>query len=299
MNGGLDEAVKQVFDAEVAWHCEWDEAPSKILAHHYPDVPNYRDVTQIDWETVPPVDIITAGYPCQPFSKAGHRKGTTDERHLWPYVLNAIRALRPHIVILENVAGHLNLGMDTVLADLAASGFDAQWATLRASDIGAPHHRERLFILAYANGQRPQTQRFASRQAQKVPRDHDLHDTLAGLARTSDLKRECRLRWGDAGARILDWAIITGHDIPFPTHAYVSYHDEELWGRRFPEVKHGTNPVFVEWMMGLPDGWVTSPEIGLTRAQQLKAIGNGVCPQQAATALKHLLEELNSFIGVE
>ena len=114
--GGLDMAVEAVFpDARPAWFCEWDDAPSKILAHHWPDVPNYRDVTAVDWSAVEPVDIITGGYPCQPFSAAGRRKGTDDDRHLWPYVREAVRVLRPRYVVLENVAGHRSLGFDRVL----------------------------------------------------------------------------------------------------------------------------------------------------------------------------------------
>lgn len=87
--------------------------------------------------------------PCQPFSTAGKRKGTDDERHLWPYVRDAIRALRPRLVVLENVRGHLSLGFDAVLADLAAVGMSARWGVVRASDAGAPHGRARLFIVAW------------------------------------------------------------------------------------------------------------------------------------------------------
>ncbi|MHC9531765.1 DNA cytosine methyltransferase [Prescottella equi] len=145
--GGLDLAVQEVFGTEVVWHCEWEAAPSAILEHHWPGVPNLHDVTEVDWTTVPPVDILTGGYPCQPFSAAGKRKGTNDERHLWPYVREAIRVLRPRYTVLENVAGHRSLGFDRVLGDLAEDGMHVRWTSLRASDIGAPHHRERLFIL--------------------------------------------------------------------------------------------------------------------------------------------------------
>lgn len=144
---GLDMAVNAYFGGETAWFVEYDAAPSKILAHHWPDVPNHGDITAIDWAAVEPVDILTGGYPCQPFSAAGRRKGTTDERHLWPYVREAIRHLRPRYTVLENVAGHRSLGFDRVLGDLAEDGLHAQWCSVRASDVGACHRRERVFIL--------------------------------------------------------------------------------------------------------------------------------------------------------
>lgn len=97
------------------------------------------------------VDIVAAGYPCQPFSVAGKRRGEEDERHLWPEVMRIIGEVGPSLVFLENVAGHLRLGFDRVLGDLADLGLDAEWSLVRASDVGAAHRRERLFILAYAD----------------------------------------------------------------------------------------------------------------------------------------------------
>ena len=158
--GALDMAVAAHYGATVAWHCEFDKHPSAILAHHYPDIPNHHDVTSVDWAAVEPVDILTGGYPCQPFSHAGNRKGTNDERHLWPYVADSLRVLRPRLAVFENVAGHLSLGFDTVLADLAALGFDAEWVVVRASDAGAPHRRERLFIVAADADRRRHEQRL-------------------------------------------------------------------------------------------------------------------------------------------
>lgn len=97
------------------------------------------------------VDLVTGGYPCQPFSFAGKRLGDEDERHLWPEVRRILHDSGAPLAFLENVAGHVSLGLSDVLADLAALGFDAEWCVLRASDVGAPHRRERLFILAYSN----------------------------------------------------------------------------------------------------------------------------------------------------
>jgi DNA (cytosine-5)-methyltransferase 1 len=144
-------AVEHVFGATVAWHCEVDPGASKVLAARWPGIPNLGDITQIDFGSVldfEPIDILCGGYPCQPFSAAGQRKGTADERHLWPYFAEAIRHLRPRYVVLENVAGHRSMGFDRVLADLARLGYDTQWCSIRASDVGVPHRRERLFVLA-------------------------------------------------------------------------------------------------------------------------------------------------------
>lgn len=281
---GLEMGVQRVFDAQPAWFAEIDQAPARILAHHYPQVPNLGDVTRVDWGSVPPIDILTAGYPCQPFSRAGHRKGTNDERHLWPHVLNAIKHLRPRIAFFENVLGHVTLGLAEVLEDLAEIGWDAQWTTLRASDVGAPHHRERLFILAYPNSQRPQEGGLTCRPAPQITWDNDLLDTLAGLSRAANINHEMTLRWGDTAPAILTWAMATGHE---PPPIVIDHPDRQLHPR-FPESRAATNPEFIEWMMGLPAGWVTGVP-GLTRNQQIKALGNGVVPQAAATALKDLL----------
>lgn len=284
--GGLDMAVEAVTGATPAWFCEWEDAPSRVLAHHWPHVPNHRDVTQIDWATMPRVDILTGGYPCQPFSHAGRREGTDDERHLWPHIRQAVRHLRPRLLFLENVAGHRSLGIDRVLGDLAEDGWDTEWCSLRASDIGAPHHRERLFILAYPNGERPQAERLARRPAATLAGDHDCDALLAGFDRAADIGRELRLRWGDVGGRILTWAILHGAPPPVVVDQVTPH---PLFGDAFPEHKATLNPEFSEWMMGLPAGHVTDvPD--LSRADQLKMIGNGVCPQQGAAALRELLE---------
>ncbi|MEU9428506.1 DNA cytosine methyltransferase [Streptomyces sp. NPDC048342] len=146
--GGLDIAVQAVFGGSLAWVADNDPGAARILAHHYPEVPNLGDITALDWHDVEPVDILTGGYPCQPFSTAGKRKGTKDARHIWPHIARALGVLRPRYAFFENVAGHLSLGFDAVLADLARLGFDAEWCTVRASDVGGAHQRKRLFVLA-------------------------------------------------------------------------------------------------------------------------------------------------------
>ena len=185
--GGLDMAVEEVTGAKVAWHCEWEDAPSAILAHHWPDVPNFKDVSKVDWSSVEPVDILTGGFPCQDVSLAGARRGLGDGTRsgLWSEFAKAIDVLRPELVVIENVRGLLSaaahsevepcpwcLGNDTsepalralgaVLGDLADLGYDAEWCGIRASEAGAPHSRFRVFITAYPNQQRSRRRGNAS-----------------------------------------------------------------------------------------------------------------------------------------
>lgn len=274
--GGLDLATAAHFGAEVAWHCEFDAAPSKVLEHHFPGVPNHGDIKTTDWAQVAPVDIITAGYPCQPFSTAGQRKGTDDERHLWPAIRDAIGVLRPRFVVLENVRGHLSLGFAEVLADLAGLGFDAEWGCFRSSDVGAPHRRERLYVVATtadADGIRSYR---AGGSWCGWPELADSGDAVADAdSERSQGPQSAEGQqlpdWGSYGPAVSRWEEITGTVAPAPLDAE---------GR--------LAPALAEWMMGYPAGWVTDPAIGLSRAQQLKACGNAVQPQTAALALSEL-----------
>lgn len=148
--GGLDLATMSVFGGLVAWHCENDPAASAVLAHYWPGVPNLGDITAVDWSTVEPVDILTGGFPCQDISSAGRRAGIEGTRSgLWRYLADAVRVLRPRVVVLENVSAVLVRGLDRVLADLAGVGYDVRWTCLRASDVGAPHRRNRWFAIAF------------------------------------------------------------------------------------------------------------------------------------------------------
>jgi DNA (cytosine-5)-methyltransferase 1 len=146
--GGIEMGLAEVEDVELVWYAEFDDAPSRVMAHHHPGVPNLRDVNAIDWSALEPVDVLTGGYPCQPFSHAGKRLGEDDPRHLWPAIARGIGILRPALCLFENVRGHLSLGLDQVLTDLDRLGYDVRYYLLRAADVGAPHGRARLFIFA-------------------------------------------------------------------------------------------------------------------------------------------------------
>lgn len=178
--GGLDRAVEEVFGARTAWVSDIDKGACKVLAHRYPDAPNLGDITAIDWATVPRVDIITGGSPCQDLSHAGRRAGMTEgtRSNLWVSMREAIATIKPSFVVWENVQGALSAeaaselehcpgcmggtehggpvlrALGRVLGDLADLGFDAEWYGLPASDLGACHRRFRVFVLAYAHGAR-------------------------------------------------------------------------------------------------------------------------------------------------
>ena len=361
-------------DAAVVWHAEFDKDPSRILAHHWPDVPNYADITTADWSTVEPIDWLCAGYPCQPFSHAGRRKGATDDRHLWPHVARATRDLRPRHVLLENVRGHVSLGLDAVLADLAALGYDTRWGVVRAADIGAPHIRARLFIIATDTAR--ESKRDGLREGRpgvdvrggrptdgdspRIPADTSgdrrdqrrtepariLGGPHAPLGSSPTVPDTSRKRYGgEQDARGVGRMEFDGHQVGQRERAHHEPRPEPVdrsttappdtdsggreligrelaerrdvdrrdsqntpWGAYEPAVRQWEritdrpspsplapgrtgprlNPRFVEWMMGLPDGHVTTPAIGLNRNAQLKALGNGVVPQQAALAVSLL-----------
>jgi DNA (cytosine-5)-methyltransferase 1 len=356
--GGLDLAVETFFDARAVWHSQYEPPDKKgrtdphqyaarVLAHHWPGVPNHGDITQVDWDQVEPVDILTGGFPCTDVSLAGKRAGlnTHTRSGLWAHMAHAIDVLRPRLVVIENVRGLLSAPADgdmepctwcvgdgpdepvlralgAVLADLASLGFDAEWVGLPASAVGAPHERFRIFILAWpaaadADGlgaHRPGTRRTwrpqpadgsdpaahahgiipghdgklpAGREAvrQRVrddaPRCGAAPADAGGLGRgpaEPDIQQgEPDARWGTYSPAIRRWEHILGR--PAPAHV-----DDR--GR--------LSPGFVEWMMGLPAGWLAAVPLpdGMTDSQarnaQLKAGGNGVVPQQAYAALVEL-----------
>ena len=158
--GGLDIAAEWA-GFETVGQCEFADFPTKILEKHWPDVPRWRDIrtlTQEDFYArtgLRTVDIISGGFPCQPFSVAGKQKGKGDDRYLWPEMLRVIRELRPRWVLGENVPGILRIAGDDVCKDLEREGYDVGIFNFEAAAVGAPHRRERVFFVANRNnGQR-------------------------------------------------------------------------------------------------------------------------------------------------
>lgn len=145
--GGIDLALEAVGMRVVA-QCEIDKPCREVLASHWPDVPCLEDVRDVGSGIDLRPDVVAAGFPCQPVSQAGRRLAQEDSRWLWPEVARVVRELGPRYVFLENVRGLLRRGFHDVITDLAGLGFDVEWGVLRASDVGTPHRRERVFILA-------------------------------------------------------------------------------------------------------------------------------------------------------
>jgi len=153
--GGIDLALKSVVpDGRTVAYVEIEafaiaNLVAKMEAGELDQAPVWTDVKTFPAEKFHGlVDIISGGYPCQPFSAAGKRRGTRDPRHLWPYIRRAIQSIRPGRVFLENVEGHISLGLSTVLSDLDESGYRTTWGIFSAAECSAPHQRKRVFIMA-------------------------------------------------------------------------------------------------------------------------------------------------------
>lgn len=158
--GGFSLAFDSTQKIETVAFCEIEEYPQKVLKKNFPGVPIYNDITElVKNESTRPIwgqgkwqdlecDILTGGYPCQPFSQAGKRKGEEDDRHLWPFMLEIIKQKRPKFIVAENVAGHITLGLDNVLFDLESEGYSARAVVLPASSVNAHHRRDRVWVIA-------------------------------------------------------------------------------------------------------------------------------------------------------
>jgi len=154
--GGFDLAA-QWMGWENTFHCEWMDFPRKVLEYYWPEADSYIDITKTNFKKHEgKVDIITGGFPCQPFSMAGKRKGSSDERYLWDEMLRAIQEVKPKYVIAENVYGLTNieggLVFEKVWSDLEVAGYEVQPFVIGACAKNAPHRRDRVWFIAYSNG---------------------------------------------------------------------------------------------------------------------------------------------------
>ena len=154
--GGFSLGLEATGGFETVAFCDIEKFSRKVLKKHWPNVKQYKDIKELTYEqikedTLAPIDIVTGGYPCQPFSIAGSQRGEKDKRHLWPDMFRIVKECKPTWVIGENVSGHIKLGLDTVLQDLESEGYSVRAFSISASSIGANHQRERVWIIAHSN----------------------------------------------------------------------------------------------------------------------------------------------------
>jgi len=280
---GLDIAVERVFGpARTVCYVERDAYPAALLvaqmeAHYLAPAPVWSDVATFDglpWRGV--VDCVTGGFPCTDISDAGQRAGIDGEASgLWREMARIIREVEPRMVVVENVAALVSRGLDRVLGDLAAMGFDAEWGVLRASDVGAPHRRERIFVLAHADEHGQPEQRERGLREDGDAQSGDDADRRgcadAPLAHADDAGRG-EPAWRES-RDAQHAAAERGGAAPFPPGP----DDADGW-RAYLERYPGTEPAVRRGADG-----------SRYRIDRLRALGNAVVPQQAEEALMRLV----------
>jgi DNA (cytosine-5)-methyltransferase 1 len=261
--GGLDLGLERA-GMRVIWQSEIDPYACRVLAKHWPEVPNHGDIKQIDWGTVERPDVICGGYPCQPFSVAGKRRGTDDPRHLWPWVRAAISALRPRFAILENVRGHLSMGGTVVIGELAEIGYDAEWRVVSAAGLGAPHRRDRIIIVAYPHNHGSFTGTVTGGIGKTYGYAPERPDGSANIERRRGVLADASGEYLESGiSRECGESVSERTPLQVPTDR----------GR-------GVTGIAGEW-------WKVEPDVGRvangvsSRVDRLRGLGNAVVPQVA------------------
>lgn len=284
-------------DNSIEWIAENDKNALKIIEHStmFRGVPNLGDVTEVDWASVPDVDCITGGTPCQDFSHLGARKGLEGERSSLLYTFTeAVKAKKPEYVLWENVTGALTKGAYDVLLDaLNDADYSTSSVIIPASSLGMPHKRSRIFVYAEKtengslpfNSQLVEVRPYTRLRCLPTPN----RSSMDGRKRPGYYKRPSFYdlkQWSDDEVRASYGAAIERW--------------EKTLGRKAPTLakpKGVLNVEFVEWMMGFPKGWVTDAD-DVSRTAKLAALGNACTPQQASEAFYHglltLTRERNS-----
>ena len=300
--GGMDLGLERAGHT-VIWQSEIDPYACKVLKKHWPDVPNLGDITTIDWGKVEQPDIICGGYPCQPFSTAGKRKGKEDPRHLWPYVLDAIRTIRPRFALMENVRGHLTLGFGDVLADLASCGYSAEWQIISAASVGAPHRRDRLFFVAYPDSERSHQTEVNSTEGRQ--------SALVDVARRGETLAYSEVFGGDERRNRSDSETSSGRSaIQSKTRgsggimadakgSIGGCSESQSLGEVFRQTSESRERSSDEGAFG--SWWQTEPDVGRVahgvsdRVDRLKGLGNAVVPQVAELVGRLIGEHAKQF----
>jgi len=306
--GGIDLAAEAAGFTTVC-QCEWADYPNLVLEKHWPDVPRFQDITTLTKEAFyertgqETVTLISGGFPCQPFSSAGKRKGFEDERYLWPEMCRVINELRPRWVLGENVAGFINMGLDKTLFDLAKAGYAAQVFVLPAVAVGAWHERKRTFIVGADVSHAPC---FRHKNGRKIPE--------RGTVQKRSITQGEQKRGGMVG-QTLNGGVLPDPDgvgrLPFHPETVIHTQGQGNGQPDCPDDfqgkpgigQGGVKPGLGGMADGLPpdmDGrilWEREPddvprltEDTENRAPRLKSLGNAVVPAQAFPILKYIAD---------
>tara|TARA_R110002167_G_scaffold13756_6_gene56609 strand:+ start:510 stop:1478 length:969 start_codon:yes stop_codon:yes gene_type:complete len=305
--GGFSLAFDSTQKIETVAFCEIEEYPQKVLKKNFPGVPIYNDITElVKNESTRPIwgqgkwqdlecDILTGGYPCQPFSQAGQRKGEEDDRHLWPFMLEIIKQKRPKFIVAENVAGHITLGLDNVLFDLESEGYSARAVVLPSSSVNAHHRRDRVWVIgkdipdSNDTGDRTSQRRIDTHREEIVQRreeqsQFELSGHSTDVADTDSSRSQVGLseeRYGKKGnTKVFD----NGSDRSEGwSESHIGQFESYLGGR-----SDGVSAwVDGSWERGI-DRVTTNPK---NRANRLKALGNAIVPQVAYWIALTLIQE--------
>jgi DNA (cytosine-5)-methyltransferase 1 len=289
--GGFDLAAEWM-GWENKFHCEWNPFGQRVLKHYWPNAESFNDITKTDFKKYAnKIDILTGGFPCQPYSSAGKRLGKEDERHLWPEMLRAIREVSPRFVVGENVRGLTNwnggLVFEEVCAELESYGYQVAPVIIPACGVGAPHRRERVWFVAYAYGSNQAYNRRANdRETEKVWRQNpcDVSGEFLSNGNATNTSKSANELQGKGGLD-LDGVILEKRKGQKKTNRFNSNNSKNAW-HDFPT----QSPI-----CGGDDGLPTQLD-GITfpkwRNESIKAYGNAIVPQVAYQIFKAITKTI-------
>jgi len=275
---------------ETVAFCEIETYCRQVLKKHWPSTPIHEDIRGLDGTEYAAIDLITGGYPCQPFSLAGARKGEDDYRHLWPQMLRIITQARPTWVVAENVTGHITMGLDQVLTNLESEGYAARPVVIPACAIDAPHRRDRVWIVAHSKSSHDGFS-YASeikRQEQK-PGNSGSQNTVADTD-SGNARRECT---GQETGGNIDKHVA-------PPRPMANANDTRPQEREvFAGGQSQARPTQPGQAFKRNDRWPTEPGVGRVahgvpcRVDRIKGLGNAIVPQVAFQILKPIAKLLS------
>jgi DNA (cytosine-5)-methyltransferase 1 len=320
--GGIDLGF-DLAGFECAWQVEVDEHCRRILEQHWPEVPKYKDIYEVKGSEIEPVDILCGGFPCQPVSVAGKRGGVNDERWLWDEFYRLICELRPRWVVAENVTGLLSANSGRafagVLRDLAEGGYDAVWDVYPAGGpggVGAPHRRERVFIVAHTDSSKQTKEsgdvREVSGVSQEVGEDISAVVSGRGSEDVADTKGKRHGRWTGKKRRITKRELQqekqrrskVGSEVKGRSGSHGDVANTKCIGqqRSRSSRKWSSSETYGErqadnaFTVGINNQWGVEPNVGRVangvsnRVDRLRALGNGVVPQVAYKVARMIYE---------